>query len=337
MPAIGRRVAVLVGLFTVLAVLALYLLMGVLATVFFAITIAYVLYPLRERLVRRGLGRRVAAGVATTVAFLVGFLLLAPVAYIVYARRGQILPFLEGLPESLTITLGEFSYTVPLSAVRDLVTAELGDIALAVVRATPVLALKAFLFTLLVYALLLRPDALRAATLRAVPAPYHDIVMAVHERVRSTLFALYVVQAATAFGTFCVALVLFVLLGYDAAFSIAVLSGILQFIPIVGPSVVVGALGVLAVVAGEPVQAALVTGLGLVFVAFLPDALIRPRLARYTAGMAGSLYFIGFTGGVLSVGAVGVIAGPLAVALLSETIDLIAAERGGVQARLEAE
>jgi predicted PurR-regulated permease PerM len=53
--------------------------------------------------------------------------------------------------------------------------------------------------------------------------------------------------------------------------------------------------------------------------------------------MPGSLYFIGFTGGLLSVGAVGVIAGPLLVALLSESITLLSEERDGGQTTLDAE
>jgi predicted PurR-regulated permease PerM len=59
----------------------------------------------------------------------------------------------------------------------------------------------------------------------------------------------------------------------------------------------------------------------------MPDALIRPRLAALTTGMPASLYFIGFTGGVLSVGVVGVIAGPLVIALLAETVQLLSPER----------
>ena len=48
MPRVDRRVFVLAGLFLALAALSLYLLRAVLATVFFAITVAYVLYPLRR-------------------------------------------------------------------------------------------------------------------------------------------------------------------------------------------------------------------------------------------------------------------------------------------------
>jgi len=42
--------------------------------------------------------------------------------------------------------------------------------------------------------------------------------------------------------------------------------------------------------------------------------------------MDGSLYFIGFVGGLLSLGAIGIIVGPLVVALLVEAAGLVSQE-----------
>jgi predicted PurR-regulated permease PerM len=61
--------------------------------------------------------------------------------------------------------------------------------------------------------------------------------------------------------------------------------------------------------------------LGLVLVGFLPDAVIRTKLAGRTADLPASLHFVGFVGGVLTLGLIGFIAGPLLVeslVLLSE-------------------
>jgi predicted PurR-regulated permease PerM len=115
------------------------------------------------------------------------------------------------------------------------------------------------------------------------------------------------------------------------------MGGILQFVPVAGPILVLAGLAGLELVAGEVVRAALVFGLGGLLVGVLPDVLIRPRLARLTAGIPGSLYFVGFFGGLLSVGALGIIAGPLAVALVAEAVRLLvhdsasAAEQQGLE------
>jgi predicted PurR-regulated permease PerM len=223
------------------------------------------------------------------------------------------------------------SFVIDVSALIVRARAAVVDIGFDIAGAAPVLALKAFLFVFLVYGLLLRPGNVRRATLRLVPGEYHDVVLALHRCVRDTLYALYVLQAATALGTFVVAYVVFTLLGYDSAFTLSVFSGLLQFIPVLGPSLLVAAVAVGQALAGEVTAALLVASTGLVLIGFLPDALIRPRLASLTTGMPASLYFVGFTGGTLSLGVVGVIAGPLVVALLVEVVELITDERTTVQ------
>ena len=58
-------------------------------------------------------------------------------------------------------------------------------------------------------------------------------------------------------------------------------------------------------------------------IGLLPDLVVRPQLASRQAKLPVSLYFVGFTGGVLTVGVIGVIVGPLAVAVLVETVELL--------------
>lgn len=330
-----QRRFVLAGLLGVVALLTAYLLRGVLSTVFFAVTIAYILYPFREILVDVGLSGRVAAALSTLSAFVVGVVLVAPLVGVLYFRRESLFAFLRELPGTLTITFEAVTYTVDLASFVENSRGFVERLALETAQTLPTIALKLFLFTLVVYALLLRPSAIRSALLRPVRSQYHDIVIAFHERTRSILYAIYVLQAAVAAGTFLIALVTFWALGLDSVFTLAVLSGLLQFIPIVGPSVVVIALAAIELVAGNVVDAAVVTVVGLVVVGFLPDALIRPRLARLTSGIPGSLYFVGFTGGVLSVGIVGLVAGPVVVALLVEAVSLLADETESYQQRLQ--
>jgi predicted PurR-regulated permease PerM len=99
--------------------------------------------------------------------------------------------------------------------------------------------------------------------------------------------------------------------------------------------VLIAVLAAVDFLAGNVARAALVGVLGAVFVGFAPDAVIRPRLANWAAHLPTSLYFIGFTGGLLTVGPIGFIAGPLAVAVLVEVVSLLADEGPtGTQSRL---
>lgn len=297
----------------------------VIATVFFAVTVAYVLYPARQYLLRRGFGRRQAAAALAIATFGTVTGTVAAMGFVLYRRRNALLELLRSIPPEVTVPLGDTTVTVSTAEALAAAQGAMTTLAVRAAGEAPVLALKLVLFAILLFGLLVRPSAGGRAVYAVVPATYHDVVLAYHQRVRATLNGIYILQAATAFGTFLVALVVFFGLGYEAVFTLAVVAGFLQFIPVVGPGVLLGVLVVVELLAGDVTQAVLVAVLGGVFVGLLPDAVIRPRLASSAAHLPTSLYFIGFTGGILTVGAVGFIAGPLAIALVVESVGLLAA------------
>jgi predicted PurR-regulated permease PerM len=324
--AINRR-RLLGALLVAMATLAAVVLAEVLRTVVFAVTVAYVLYPVRQRLVARGVSRRVACVTATAVAFVGALLLVAPVLYALYRRRAELIAIIERIPDVVPITVGGFSTVVEIAPLAAAAEAWVRGVALAVAAAAPVLVLELVVFTFLVYGILYRPAAVGTAVYGVVPRAYHDIPRRLHERTRETLYSIYVLQAATAAATFVLAVAVFRLLGYSAPVLLAVIAGVLQFIPVVGPSILIVALGAGDLLLGQPGRAVGVLVVGLVVVAFVPDAVIRTRLAGWTGRIAPGLYFVGFVGGILTLGAVGLIVGPLVVSLLIEVIDMLS-ERG---------
>jgi len=320
-----RRTRLAVTLLAV-SVVTLYVIWQVVWTVFFALTIVYVLYPMREELVHRGMHPRVVAGVLTSVAFASVLALFSPVVIVLYQRRDAIVEFVRDIPPQIDLSVAGFTYVLDLQALVPVVRSTLSSLAVAATSAAPIIAMKLFLFLFLVYAILYRPGGVRAVVFRAVESDVQEELTVYHERVRDTLYGLYFVQAATGGLTFIVALPVFALLGYSAFFSLAVIAGVFQFVPVIGPSVVVIALAAVEVAApgGSVVQAGVVLVIGLVLIGFVPDAVLRPRLAQYSAGMPASLYFVGFLGGVFTVGPVGIIAGPLVLSILVATVELIA-------------
>ena len=146
-----------------------------------------------------------------------------------YLRRRDLFGFFLQLPRTVTIAVGEFSYAIDIQSLLVWTRRTVTDLAVGLAAETPITALKVVLFTILVYAMLWRPNAPGEAVYETVPESYHDVVTRFHERLRGTLYAIYVLQAATAFGTFLVAWVVFAMLGYNSAFALAVVAGILQF------------------------------------------------------------------------------------------------------------
>lgn len=318
--------AVLIGLL----VAAALLLRAVIVTAFFAITVAYVLYPARAYLQERGFSRRVTAAALSTAVFGIVLVAFALSSLALYRRRMVVINLLREIPETITVSLGEVTYSAPTATFVDPVVAVLRGTAVAVASAAPVLALKLLLFAILLYGLLLHPNRVGRAVFNVVPAEYHDVVRRFHKRTRDTLYGIYVLQAATAAGTFVLAAITFAALGYPSPVTLAVVAGVLQFIPVVGPGILLGLLALLDLFAGNLVRAVLVAVVGGFVIGLVPDAVIRPRLASYAAHLPVTLYFVGFVGGVLSLGVIGFIAGPLIVALVVEAVALLS-ERSTVE------
>jgi predicted PurR-regulated permease PerM len=317
---------VLGGLLVLLSLLAALALLDVLATVFFAVTVAYLLAPVRTRLSDRGVSQWWASALATTAGFLGVVVVFTPLVVVLVLRFESLVAILEFVPDSVTLAVLGFEYTITLETALAVVVAQLSAIAGQFVTSAPVLLIKLTLFAFLVFALLVQGETTRRAVLSIVPPGYRETAKALDRTTRETLFAIYVLQAATALGTFLIAFPVFTLLGYEFPIALATVAAVLQFLPIVGPSVLLLGLGAYHLALGQLLQAALVVFVGGFFVAWLPDILIRPRLARETTNLPGSLYFVGFVGGLLSLGPIGVIAGPLVVALVIEVASLLSAE-----------
>ena len=330
----SRQSALAVLLVAVVALTAVVL-SEIIATVVFAVTLAYVLRPVRSFAVRRGASPRVAAGVATTLASVASVIVLAPIVYVLYQRRRSVVEFVQSLPEEIPVTLGVQTYVVEVAPLLDTAQSVITDVALDFASAAPVIALKSVVLVLLLFGLLYRPEAVRAAATSVLPETYHDVLVALNRRTEETLQAIYVLQAATAVGTFLLGAVTFWALGYESPVVLGVIAGGLQFIPVLGPSVLVAVLAGVDVLAGDVSSAVTVAIVGLFVVGFLPDAVIRTQLAEYTTELPVSLYFVGFVGGVLTLGAIGFVLGPLVVALLVEVVLLLSGDRADEQRRLD--
>jgi predicted PurR-regulated permease PerM len=325
-----RRRYVLAALFVAVALLTAAILWEVVEVVFFAITVAYVLYPVRQRLVDRGTSRRVASALVTTLAFVVVVVLFSPIVWTLFRQREVILQLFRNLPEEITVEAFGFVVTRETAELVAAATEIVREVAGSLAFSSIFLLLELGMFTILLYGLLLRPNAVGRAAFEITPPQYHDVLRALNSRISGTLYALYVIQAATAVVTFPIALVVFYILGYSDVVVLSVISAILQFIPIVGPGVLAVGLAGYDFVIGMPDRAVGIIVLGPLLIGLLPDLLVRPRLASSQAHLPASLYFVGFTGGVLTVGVIGIIAGPLAVAVLVEVVDLLS--EGGAPA-----
>ncbi len=312
--------AVLIGVIS-LSIVALF---EVLGTIVFALTVAYILAPFRRELRQRGVGR-IPATLIVTVGAVGGILaILAPLVFVLFVRADQAVELIQQLPDSITLAAVGFEHQVTIEEIWDFLAGWLTDLAFAITAQVPILAVKFALFAFVVFALVHNERDIASSTFSVVPPRHRDIARALHRRARDTLYAIYILQGATALATVIIAMPVFYLLGYEAWLSLATVAGLFQFVPMIGPSVLIIAIIFSELILGQYLQAALVLVVGGVLIVAAPDVVIRPRLAAYATKLSGVLYFVGFVGGLLTLGAIGVIVGPLVVALLVETANLLA-------------
>jgi len=310
-------------LLILLFIISLIVLSEVFWTIFLAAVFAYVLYPVKERIQNKYLSDRQSAAIVTLFAFVLLITLVLPVFFVLFQRRQTLIDFISSLPEDITIEFFEFSYTYPTSEMLNLAEAWVTSAAVRLASSLPSLSLKAFLFVFLLYAILKHPRSVENKLIAILPDSAGDILYSYHDRIKKTLVGIFAVQTLTSVVTFLIALPVFYFLGYNAYISLALAAGILQFIPILGPSILILALVALELSAGLVVNALVIFVFGIVVIGFMPDAYLRPLFADRTTGLPPSLYFIGFAGGALTLNAIGVLVGPLIIAVILETIELM--------------
>lgn len=320
---LGHHKTLLYSILFITSVLSLYLFSTIIWVIFFAVTLAYVLHPFNQKLQKKGLGET-KASIITTLTSLVAIAALAtPFAIVLYRRRQILIDFLRDIPETISLNIIGYDLTIPtnfvIEATRDTVT----ETAITLAQQTPGLLFKLILAVAVLYTLLKKPKTIEQMMLEILPDSAEQSIYNYNQKIKETLMGLYVVQLSTAILTFLIGMPVFYILGYEPFVSLALLAAILQLIPVLGPTILITSLA-----AFETILYGLIPGLiilipGLLLIALLPDLVIRPSLADKTIGMSPTLYLIGFIAGILSLGAIGIIVGPLMIAIINQTIQEI--------------
>lgn len=183
--------------------------------------------------------------------------MFAPLIVILFLRLSDILG-LAALPFGIVVT--EFLGMVETITLDDMVAVGLGllrSVGCTTTIAASVILIKLTLFGSLVFALLLSGDAVERTLPALVPTDYRDAATTLNEWAYETLLAIYILQVVTAASTLAIGLVVFWALGYDYIVILATVAAVLQFIPVVGPSVLLAVMTAYYATVGDVVAAAL--------------------------------------------------------------------------------
>lgn len=317
--------------------LAAILLLGlvivpVLKELFLAAVFAGMLWPLQQWLTRRVRGRRgIAAGLLTAG---VVVLLLGPVAMMVtfIVRDGadgvrfvseavhsqEVAELIEYLPPTSREVVSDAIDRVPrdLGEVMGQVGGHGEEAAAAVGKALAVTGSIAFhtvLMLIALFFLLVRGDEL-VRWLDSVSPLRPGQTQELFATFKRVSFAVIASAGVTAAVQAAAALVGFLIAQVPNPVFFALVTFFLAFIPAVGAAIVSLLAAVLLLVTGHPYMALFLALWG-VLVVGLVDNLVKPLLIRRGLDIHGAVVFFALIGGIAAFGAIGLLLGPMVVAL----------------------
>ena len=119
---------------------------------------------------------------------------------------------------------------------------------------------------------------------------------------------------------------LYYFLGYPYALLLAIISGIAMFIPIIGPWIVYGAIGIISILLGNTTQGVLVIIFGWI-IETTTDFYIRPRIAVQYSEIHPLVFLLGFIYGAVTMGIPGLFIGPLIIGITYAAYKIYRKER----------
>lgn len=130
------------------------------------------------------------------------------------------------------------------------------------------------------------------------------------------LHAIFVVHIIMALVTFAISIPFFMFLGYGHVLFYAFLTFLCELVPVLGASVAMLYLGGYALATGDTHAFFLLLFIGYPVVALAPEIFIRPVLTGRRVQIHPVVMLVGFFGGILTMGLIGFVLGPLILVLL---------------------
>lgn len=192
-----------------------------------------------------------------------------------------------------------------------------------ILTSLPVILFQGFIMFLSVYLFLLKGPHISSQIMTALPGRLTESVKKISGLVVNTMYAIYIVSVEVAILSFILALPIYYLLGYPAYLTLAIMSGIAMFIPIIGPLIVMVFIVLYNLATGD--IPGLLVAVFIIFpvVFWMPGSLVRSRLMGQRTSIHPVLMMIGIIGGISVMGIIGLILGPLFIALLVSSYEIL--------------
>lgn len=294
---------------------------------------AYIVWPLRQRLVDR-LRHDIAALVLTIVTIVV---VIVPLGYLLYHASREALEVIAAIEagnldlSDIEAQLAEFGLGIDLEAFYDTYR---GQIATAlemaawtlfdVVRSLPRLFI-GLTITVFVLFILLRDGPQLIAWTRSILPIRNEVQDELNERLERLTRASVIGNVAASLIQAVALGVGLWLLGFENVFFLTVLTFILALLPLVGAFLVWVPLVFYLLAVGDTTGAAILFVYGTIV--SMSDFYTRPIVIGHSAALNAAIIVVGVFGGIVAFGAIGLLVGPVVLGGAKIFVEVLIRER----------
>ncbi len=317
---------ILLVLFTLLS---LGILFPILSLVLLGAMIAYIVRPLAQKI-------KPYVKYETLAIFLAMIILATPIVLLIYFTVGQILlvatDIVGNLPSptnsttpavNTNITSANVQNLGPLDNIANNVIDEIGKMIgqFVVWLAGQIIAAAAYipiLFTDIIVLLFsifyFAKDGDKFVKFLKDVLPKDDRFQKLYVQIDDILKSIMIVNVISAAILGLLSVILYYVLGYPYILLLGIITAFSEFIPVVGPWIVYGVLGILDILTGNYLRGVVVIVVGWL-IDTVVDMYIRPRLAGKYTEVHPLVFLLGFLFGAITLGLPGLFIGPLIVGI----------------------
>lgn len=180
----------------------------------------------------------------------------------------------------------------------------------------PEYAMKLLLASILAFYLLKEGINIRDTFVDLLPENKKKTIYSLLRGIDLVFESIILVNILKAIFTSILSFIIFIILGISYPALLGIISGFMDFAPILGPWMLFTGLAVVYIINGQVMTGILVFVIGQVFVTLIPELYIKPKLAGNHARLHPMVFLFGFFGGLLAFGAVGIFVGPIAIGIV---------------------
>ena len=296
----------------------------VVSPIVLALTVAYITYPLHERLSHR-IGRKKAAFLLTSIMAVLSFLFLIGFVLWINDVKYYIVRYMEMSFSWLqSVTVSSPRINEVLTAITEGVRSRIEAYVVSYTYSIPKLSLEIFVMLFVYYGTLVNVEEIGRELYNILPRQGRDFGVRLIEAARYTLdtllkswLTLSVLKgSATALGFWAMGIA-----PTSGAIALGILTLFVELLPFLG-GWLVWIPGVVYLIHSSHYLLALVfTIYSIAFISPLPDFILAPKMTLRRRGLNALISLLGIFGGLWAFGLVGIIVGPVSLGLLATVVE----------------